>query len=226
MFVYKLTDRDGYTRRGTRLGETYWEVGVSHSAPGGALCTADVIHAYIDPLVAVFMDPIHGAYLPTALLWEGEGVVCVDDGTKLGLTRFTPHRQLPLPVLLLLQRAETAIRCALAVYTEPSYHTWALAWLDGQRAAREVGAALEVALLVRTADRTVWATRTAEHAALAVAQIAAGTPGVSELAAWVAVWALKAAQFNLAAIIHQVVNPDKSAESSPSDLTFLARGLG
>jgi hypothetical protein len=60
MILYKLTDKDGYTRRG-RTGETLWGPGVSHTATGdeAELCTDGVIHAYTDPWLGLFLNPIH-----------------------------------------------------------------------------------------------------------------------------------------------------------------------
>ena len=60
--LYKLTDADGYTRRG-EPGKTLWEPGVWHEAPGGALCSAGVLHAYEDARVAILMNPIQAAVL-------------------------------------------------------------------------------------------------------------------------------------------------------------------
>ena len=52
--LYKLTDRDGYTRRGD-TGETLWVPGRSLTTDGGGnLCGPGFIHAYTDPLLGVF----------------------------------------------------------------------------------------------------------------------------------------------------------------------------
>ena len=60
MILYKLTDKDGYTRRG-QLGETLWGPGVSRTATGdkAELCTDGVIHAYTNPWLGLFLNPIH-----------------------------------------------------------------------------------------------------------------------------------------------------------------------
>mgnify|MGYP001609670390 CR=1 FL=1 len=57
MKLYKLTDRKGQTQN-----ETQWGEGITHTAAGSGttLCTDNVIHAYVDPLLAVFHDPIGG----------------------------------------------------------------------------------------------------------------------------------------------------------------------
>ncbi len=141
---YKLTDKDGRTYGGTQWGEN-----VTHSAQGegNGLCSDGVIHAYRDPLVAVFANPVHGDFDPkTMLLWEGEAKdIRVRDGLKGGCKTFTTFHTIPLPVVTIEQRAEIAIRCALEVHHESNFLKWATAWLDGSnrtmRAARAAAAA-------------------------------------------------------------------------------------
>lgn len=60
MKLIKLTDQDGWTRRGER-NALHWYVGVEHAALGEhpVLCTDGVIHAYRRLLTAAFLNPIH-----------------------------------------------------------------------------------------------------------------------------------------------------------------------
>ncbi len=76
--LYKLTTKDGLTRRGCE-NETHWSEGTTHTAQDGTpeLCTATVIHAYRTPLQAVLLNPAH-ANLKNPLLWEASGVVVVE----------------------------------------------------------------------------------------------------------------------------------------------------
>ena len=68
--LYKLTDRDGFTRRGL-TGETKWSLGFTLCTSGaGDLCGPGFIHAYTDPLLAVFLNPIHADILDP-IGWRG-----------------------------------------------------------------------------------------------------------------------------------------------------------
>ena len=191
--LYKLTDSDSYTRRG-KSGETLWEPDVWHEAPGGALCSAGVLHAYEDARIAVLMNPIH-ASISDPILWRAEGEVCARDGQlKCGCTRLRVVERIELPAMTTEQRVEIAIRCALTCCKEPVWLAWAQRWLTGEdRTAEAAWSAAETA--IATAAR---ATATAAEAAIATAAWAAAT------AAWAAIaraaWAL-----DLVAIIDEVL---------------------
>jgi len=88
---FKLTDEKDQTHGGCQ-----WGPGVEHTAPGGELCTADVIHDYADPVLAVLMNPAHADFREPHL-WEGEGELCIEDGTKRGHTWYRTIQRLPLP---------------------------------------------------------------------------------------------------------------------------------
>src|SRR3989304_5266600 len=101
MKLYKLTNQNGKT-----FGGTQWGVGVMHSTSGkGPMCSKGWIYAYTGPLLAVLLDPIHGDFGPTALLWESEGEVGITDhGLKVGCTMLTTLRRIPLVVVSMEQR--------------------------------------------------------------------------------------------------------------------------
>ncbi len=74
--VYKLTTLTRVTR-----GDTLWGEGVTHTLPMRkkyVLDSSDVLHAYVSPEMAVLLNPIHGAFLADALLWECDGDVVID----------------------------------------------------------------------------------------------------------------------------------------------------
>ena len=69
---YKLTDKDGYTRKG-KENECLWGENITHTATGKGshLCSRDLIHVYRNPLIASFMNPSHADF-KNPLLWECE----------------------------------------------------------------------------------------------------------------------------------------------------------
>jgi hypothetical protein len=189
--LYKLTDKDGYTRRG-ESNETLWGENVTHEAKkeGTALCTGQVIHAYESLEMAAFMHPAH-AILKDPVAWEFEGeVVAREKQVNCGVKKGTTVGRVALPEITTEQRVEIAIRCAVAFYTEPTFKKWADAWLDGSdrsdaaaraaawaaawaasRAARAAARAAEAAAwaAARAAEAAAWAARAADRAAAGAA---------------------------------------------------------
>src|SRR6185312_3385288 len=97
----------------------------------GDLCSAGYIHAYEHPLLAVFLNPIHGNF-SAPRLWLAEGEIALRDGQlKCGCVSLTTIRELDMPVVTTEQRVRFAILCALAVCHEPPFVEWATRWLDG-----------------------------------------------------------------------------------------------
>jgi len=134
MIKYKLTDKDGYTRRG-RDGETLWTLGciVNAIGKGTKLCTSDVIHYYDSPEIAVFMNPVHGNIKPPLRCFEIEiDAIVTHDGTKGGCKHAKCLREVTVPKLSLTQMTHISIRCAMVVYKEASWVSWAENWLSGK----------------------------------------------------------------------------------------------
>lgn len=132
--VWKLTDPEGWTRRGTS-GETLWiPCPVERSTAGGGiakLCTEAYTHAYADPILAEWFDPVHGEYGDRGLLVQGEAGGIVDDGMKLGCEFFRSLEVVPRAGVPLAAKVRAGIECSLLVYAAPAYVTWAQRWLDG-----------------------------------------------------------------------------------------------
>lgn len=167
MKLYKLTDQTGYTRRGMD-GETLWEEGTTHQATeeGNTLCTAQVIHAYRDPLLALFMNPIH-ANLTDPVVWEAEASeIVADDGTKVGVKELTTIKKLEIAPPTIEQRVRFAILVALAVYPEPKFQEWGKKWLSGEDRTEAAARA------ARAAEAAAWAAAEAAWAAWAAAEAA------------------------------------------------------
>ena len=114
MKLYKLTDKNGKTRAG-KHNECQWAEGVTHSGTGdGELCGPGYIHAYEDPLLAVFLNPIH-ANFSKPRMFECEGEIALRDGQlKCGCVSLTAVREIPCPTVTTEQRVKFASYCAAA----------------------------------------------------------------------------------------------------------------
>ena len=212
MKLFKLTDANGRTKN-----DTQWGDGKSHKTigPGISLCTKDVIHAYRDPLLAVLMNPIHGQFSDPQL-WEAEGDVVTDDGTKVGCKLLTTLRQIDLPDVTTEQRVRFAILVAKEVYTDVEFVKWADLWLSGDdrsksaaesaaRAAWAAWAARAARAAAESAESAAWAAW-AESAARAAARAAAES--AARAAARAAAWAAESAcaeLLDLIAIAHKAM---------------------
>ena len=136
--LYKFTDADGYTRRG-ESNECKWGENVTYSAKKAprTLCTAGVIYAYEDPLIAVIMNPIHGNY-KAPLLWESRGDIVVKDGAlKCGCMTLTTVKKMAIPEITHKQRIAFAILCGKSVYKDGAWNRWANLWLSGEDRSRK-----------------------------------------------------------------------------------------
>jgi len=184
--LYKITDSKGQTQNNTQWGES-----VTHKAKnkGKELCTNQVIHAYRDPYLAVFHNPIGGDYNEkTMRVWEAKGKIVVYDGMKVGCKTLTTTKEIPVPSITTEQRVEIAIRCAVQVYKDPSFIKWADSWLSGEAEAAEAAWVAEAAWAAARAARAAAgaaeaAARAAAGAAEAAARAAAGAAGAARAAA-------------------------------------------
>ena len=138
----KLTDKDGYTRRGEE-NQCLWGNGVTHAAKGRGLrlCTEDFIHVYRHPLIAAFMSLIHSDY-KNPQLWSCEvSGDCAHEGQlKSGFKTVTTLGVIALPVITAEQRVEIAILCAMTQPQTDAWVKWANAWLDGSDRSKEAAA--------------------------------------------------------------------------------------
>jgi ribosomal protein L7Ae-like RNA K-turn-binding protein len=120
--LYKLTDKDGYTRRAF-WNALKWEVGCTHAADGDgkSLCSPDLIHAYTDPYMAVIMNSAHAGFKRDSIrMFKASGVVIAEDGQrKVGVKRLTILEEMPLPVITVEQKDEITIRVLLGTIKFP-----------------------------------------------------------------------------------------------------------
>ncbi len=198
MKLYKITDKNGRTRAGFD-NETQWGENIAHKAEGKGqeLCTDKVIHAYTDPYLAVFFNPIGGGYnTKTMQLWEAKGKVVAKASDKVGCKQLTTIKKIPIPKITTDQKVEVAIRCAVQVYKGTRFIKWANDWLDDTDRSRAAGEAAWAAARAAGAARAAWAaTRAAARAAWA-----------AEAAAAAAEAAAAAADIDVGRIIREVIN--------------------
>ena len=182
---YKLTNQDNKTFGGCKWGE-----GVTHETSGeGGLCGPGWLHAYSNPLLAVFLNPIH-AKIKNHKLWEciGDGRCLDDRGLKCGFTRLTTVKEISLPEVTTEQRVAFAILCAKEVYKDPEWSAWANEWLSGKDRTRESARAA-----ARAAAREDLSPGAAADAAEQSAWTAVGAADAVVWAAEVSAWAARAA---------------------------------
>ena len=219
--IYKLTDQDLRTYHGFQ-----WKLGVEVRTSGeGGLCGPGWLHVYVDPLVAVLLNPIH-ANISDPRMFAEEGEVEIDDhGMKGGVTHLTLSHEIPVPAITTEQRVRFAVLCAKECYTEPAWVAWADGWLSGDDRSPEaaVAAAWEAArasvaavapeaapeaaaVAAAWAAEAAWAAVAPEAAEAAVAAWAVAAAEAAE-AAWAvaAEWAVRTAHINLPALARRAM---------------------
>lgn len=129
--LWKLTTAEGLSWHPsqTPLAEDYrWGWGVTREARitygPPMLCSGTVIHAYRTPYHAVVFDGMHCGLLISILygnkysigifdpplLWEAEGEVVVEDGSKVGVRKLTTWNTVDLPDLSTFTTTPDVIR--------------------------------------------------------------------------------------------------------------------
>ena len=198
MKLYKLTDEHGQTHSKTQWGEN-----VTNTANGeGDLCGPGWIHAYTDPLLAVFLNPVHADF-KSPQLWEAEGEVGKEDcGLKVGCTSLTTIRRMNVPAVTTEHCVRFAVLCVRQVYSEPAFLAWSEKWLSGE-------------------DRSGTAAWAAAEAAKAAAWAAAKAAKAAK-AAWAA-WAAEAAKAAAKAAAWAAEVAAEVAKASPLDLIHIAQ---
>ena len=129
MKCFKLISHTGCT-----FGYTKWGENVTHTASGTDpnLCSDGFIHFYMDPRIAVVMNPTHAGFV-NPILWEAEysGKV-VHEPLKSGSKTLTTIRQIPLPEISPTQKIAFGIYCAKEVCFDEKWNLWADRWLSGE----------------------------------------------------------------------------------------------
>lgn len=137
--LYKLTSGDMLAS-----DKTVWTLGEWHERSGvGPIFSGGWIHAYEDPLIAVFMNPAHAdIFKPRMFVAEGAGAFLDDRGLICGVSRLRIIRELEMPVISSAVRVRTAILCAQHVPVSMErpdnniWSEWASNWLKKDPVAR------------------------------------------------------------------------------------------
>lgn len=174
VIAYKLLSQEMTSYNGMK-----WEIGKTNVATGKGnnLCTDGVLHCYSDPELAIILNPVH-ADITNPRLFEIEcDAIVADDGTKQGSKSQTILRELPIPNISTNTKVIFAILCAKAVYTEQSFISWAMNWLNGHDRTHTAAdaAAANAAAAYHAADAAAYATNAAAayYAAAEAAEAAA-----------------------------------------------------
>jgi len=124
-------------------------------------------------LLAVFLNPIHADF-NDPIMWEGEGEVAKEDHRlKVGCTKGTTIKQIPLPKVTREQRIRFGILCAKQVFQEEKWNKWADDWLaEKDRSASAAREAAQAAQAAARAARVEWAAARAAAAAWAASAAA------------------------------------------------------
>ena len=183
MIAYKLTNELMQTYNNTQWTLRKWK----ETDGNGKLCSKGWLHYYSDPLLAVFLNPIHANFIyPRLFEIEVAGDIKEDRGLKFGCTRMRLLQELDLLKVTLEQRIKFGILCALEVTADPAFVKWAQGWLDGtDRSSTAAYAAAEAAeaAAYAAADAAYAAARAARaaYAAYAAAWAAADATEVKPL---------------------------------------------
>ena len=193
MKLYKLTDEQGRTRAGED-NELTWAVGVAHKTAGTGtrLCTADVIHAYEHPLIAVLMNPVHADFDPARMrLFVAEGEIVAREGQlKCGVHALKIVEEIAVPTLTTEQRVKFAILCAKLVCKDAAWNAWADKWLSSEdrsawaEEAAWAAWAAEAAARAEAKAAAKAAAKGAAKAAIATKKTAAKVAAKAAMAAW------------------------------------------
>lgn len=139
---YKLTTKKRMTH-----DDFSWEIGKWYRTSGnGNLCGSGWLHAYTDPFLAVFLNPIH-ADIEHPILWEaeGRGKKKTDNGLKVGYTEMRIVKRMRFSKVTKTQRIAFGILCAKEVCEDTEWNEWADKWLSGEYRSKDSAARAEAA---------------------------------------------------------------------------------
>jgi hypothetical protein len=157
----------------TSHNDTKWELNapIKILKPGIEMCSDQVLHCYNHPLLASFLNPIHGNISnPRLFLIEVDEIVN-NDGLKFASKSQTILEEIPYIDISLEKGIEIGIRVTKTVYKDKSWNEWADRWLSGTDRSRESARyAYSVAHVAHVASAAAYY---AAHAASAAAYYSA-----------------------------------------------------
>jgi hypothetical protein len=222
--MYKLVSKDWTTHGGMK-----WEIGKTNCAtkPGTEMCTNQVLHCYNDPRLVVIFNPIHANISGPHLLEIRVDKIVNSDGLKFASKEQTPIKEIEPPKLSLNQKVAFAIKCALLVYKEASFVSWANNWLGNvDRSDSTAAAAYDYAAAAYAARAAAYA---AAYAAYAAAYAAAAYDYAAAATAYAAAYAARAAAYAARAAAYAAAYAaaayDYAAAARAADSTAYAAGL-
>jgi hypothetical protein len=150
--IYKLTDQNLRTYNNIQWAPGEWK----HASKGGLLWPSGWLHCYRDPLVAIFLNPIH-ADITNPVLWQGEAQGKYFNDHHLfsncayivGYTDFCNCRYSEMRIVKRLKPykytleklVEIAIICAIETgYNDENFITWAIHWINNNDRSRKAAA--------------------------------------------------------------------------------------
>ena len=211
MKKYKLTDQNMRTYKGFQ-----WELGEEKRTTifYSHLCSSSWLHYYHHPLLAILLNPLHGNIKnPRLFEVKALGKHLNDKGLKGGCTKMTLVKELTIPRITITQRTAFSILCALEVYTNINFITWANNWLNNvDRSANAAYAAADYA-----------ATTYATNAAAAAAANAADAADAAANATNAATYATKATTYATNAADAAANATNAAANAAPINFIKLAK---
>ena len=184
MKYYKLL-----SQKMTSHKDTKWEknVPISISKPGNEMCSDQVLHCYNHPLLAAFLNPIHGDIHNPRLFLISVDKIVNTDGLKFASKSQTILEEMPYPDISTEKRIEIAIRIAKTVYKDEKWNEWADRWLSGtDRSGDSANIAANVYAANAYAARAAGATNVAYYAADAAGAAGAAAAAVAVAYAYAA----------------------------------------
>jgi len=131
---YKLTTQDLTTYNDTKWVLNEWK----ETRGTGKLCTEGWLHCYTSPLLAILLNPIHADInSPKLFKCEVDGNCLEDYGRKEGWTRMRLIEEMEIPQLSNINKIAFGILCALEVYKDKKWVTWANNWLENKDRSKE-----------------------------------------------------------------------------------------
>jgi len=212
--AYKLTDSKMRT-----CNEFQWELGKWYETTGeGELCSPSWFHFYSNPLVGLFLNPIHADIKnPRLFRAEVEGKFLDDNGLKCGYSRARLVEKLPVPQISLAQRVRFAIFCVKKVYKEKEWNKWANNWLSGKDRTEESATITEnAAIAAESAIIVAFATKSVAKITASAAESAAKSAFYAAKSAKITFYAAKSAESVAESAFH-------AAKSKKIDLIRIAR---